>query len=58
MQGDRERAADGSVHVVKRGETLAGVARQHGLSVRDLCRINGMPQDTVIYPGEALTVSQ
>lgn len=58
VQSDRERAADGSVHVVKRGETLAGVARQHGLSVRELCRINGMPQDTVIYPGEALTVAQ
>jgi membrane-bound lytic murein transglycosylase D len=42
-------------HVVKRGETLGGIARKNGTTVSALMRLNGLKK-AVIYPGQELAV--
>ena len=42
-------------HVVKQGETLAGLAQRYGTSVSALKRYNGL-KATAIYPGQVLVV--
>ncbi|HEX7596645.1 MAG TPA: LysM domain-containing protein, partial [Polyangia bacterium] len=34
------RPADGAVHVIRKGETAASVARTHGLSLGELAELN------------------
>ena len=41
-------------HKVKRGETLFGIARQHGTTVNAICRLNRITQRTVLRPGQIL----
>lgn len=43
-----------SYHKVKRGETLSGIARQHGTTVDALCRLNRITLRTVLKPGQIL----
>jgi LysM repeat protein len=51
-------AAEGPVtHTVERGQTLFGIARLHGLTVDELCRLNRMKKTDVIQPGQDLVVS-
>ena len=42
-------------YVVKRGETLGGIARKTGTSVSALMRMNGLKK-AVIHPGQELVV--
>lgn len=50
-------AAQGvSNHAVQRGETLFSIARLYGLSVEELCRLNGIEKTDVIQPGQTLIV--
>ncbi|MFO7785066.1 MAG: LysM peptidoglycan-binding domain-containing protein [Thermodesulfobacteriota bacterium] len=52
-------AAEGaSAHKVQRGETLFSIAKQYGLSVEELCRLNGIKKTDVIQPGQTLTVGR
>lgn len=39
--------ADGSVHVVRRGDTLTGIAKSHGVTVTALKVANGLKADTI-----------
>ena len=43
-------------HSVRRGETLYRIARQYGISVRELCRLNSISPNQAIYPGQKLLV--
>lgn len=45
-------------HTVRRGQTLTGIAGTYGMSVNELCRLNGISQKKPIYPGQRLTVRQ
>ncbi len=45
-----------STHTVQRGETLFRIARRYGLSVEELCRLNGINRNAVIRPGQELVV--
>ena len=42
------------VHEVRRGETLASIARRHGTDYRTLARLNGLAPPYTIYPGQRL----
>ena len=44
-------------HDVRAGETLWGISRRYGLTVDELCRLNGLTPKEVIYPGQKLIVS-
>jgi membrane-bound lytic murein transglycosylase D len=44
------------IHIVKRQETLSGIAKRYGVSVDDLVRWNGLDQSTPIVPGARLRV--
>jgi membrane-bound lytic murein transglycosylase D len=44
-------------HTVQRGETLIGIARRYGVSVRQLMQWNGLRNANRIYVGQRLAVS-
>jgi murein DD-endopeptidase MepM/ murein hydrolase activator NlpD len=41
-------------HVVRRGDTLSGIARRYGTKVSTLCRLNGMKQTAVLPLGKRI----
>lgn len=44
-------------HEVRSGDSLYRIARQHGISVDELCRLNDITREQVIYPGQRLLVA-
>ncbi len=50
------RAGDG-IYVVKRGDTLYGIAWQHGVDYRALARLNKIEPPYTIQPGQQLRVN-
>ena len=51
----RAQVAPPAVYVVEEGDTLYGIAREHGLTVDELRRLNELEGST-IYPGQELRV--
>ena len=45
-----------STYTVQRGDTLWGIARRYGVSVRYLVRLNGIVNPRLIYPGRVLKI--
>ena len=45
------------VHVVQAGDTVWRIARQHGVSVAQLARWNGLERPDRIFPGEQLRIA-
>lgn len=43
-------------YVVRRGDTLWGIARRYGVSVKYLVRINNISNPSLIYPGRTLII--
>jgi membrane-bound lytic murein transglycosylase D len=54
--GSTTRVAARRTHVVRKGETLSHIARQHGTSVDHLMKLNKLRKPT-IFPGQELVVS-
>jgi membrane-bound lytic murein transglycosylase D len=50
------RSTRTTVHVVRRGETLWGIAQRHGVSVATLSAWNGISSGTTLVPGRKLVV--
>ena len=49
--------ADGSIsHIVKSGETLWLIAITYGTKVDDILKLNNLPKDSPIYPGQPLII--
>ncbi len=44
-------------HEVRRGDTLYGIARQHGMDYKQLAKLNGIAPPYRIYPGQKLRLS-
>jgi LysM repeat protein len=44
------------IHTVQYGETLYAIAKAHGISVEELCRLNGLSRDSRIHFGQRLVV--
>jgi membrane-bound lytic murein transglycosylase D len=53
----RAPGASETVHVVRRGDTLSGIALRYGTTVKDLRRRNALHR-SLIRPGERLTISR
>ena len=49
-------AAQGSVHVVQRGENLTGIARRYGTSVSAIMQANGVRNANFIWVGQRLVI--
>ena len=43
-------------HTVRSGDTLSGIARKYRTSVREICRLNGIKETTVLQIGKRLRV--
>jgi len=48
--------ATGYTHEVKRGETLASIAQQYGVTVADIVQANGISNPNIIAVGKVLTI--
>jgi membrane-bound lytic murein transglycosylase D len=46
-----------TVHVVRRGDTLSGIARKYGLSARELAEMNNISVKSLIHPGDRLLIT-
>ena len=46
----------GTVHVVQRGETLAGIALRYGTTAAAIASANGLRNPNLIYVGQRLTI--
>jgi len=46
----------GKVHVVRKGESLSGIARYYGVTVSVLARHNGLAIDSWVYVGQRLHI--
>lgn len=53
---DAPREASHTVHVVKRGETLARIAARYGVSIATICRLNNIKSSAALMPGDTLTI--
>lgn len=43
-------------YVVKRGDTLSGIAKKYGVTVQQLVNINNISNSNYIYVGQVLTI--
>ncbi len=51
--------ADGTIiHIVQYGQTLWAIAEAYGISLTDLLTLNGLTEDSAIYPDEQLIIFQ
>lgn len=48
--------ADGTIYVVKPGDTLWGIAQRFGVSRYDLARVNGISPHAYVYVGQRLRI--
>jgi uncharacterized protein YkwD/LysM repeat protein len=49
--------ADGSIiHIVRKGDTIYGIAFAYGIPVKELLRLNGLALNSVIYVGKQLII--
>ncbi|WP_292001549.1 LysM peptidoglycan-binding domain-containing protein [Chlorobium sp.] len=44
------------LHTVKRGETIASISREYGVSIRDIAERNGLTGRMSIQPGQKITI--
>lgn len=53
---EKQKAEAQKFHTVRKGDTLFGIARSYGLTVKELADLNGMPVNRTIHPGDQLRV--
>src|ERR1041384_4364578 len=55
LGGDKQRTAARS-HRVESGQRLESIARRYGVTVDALCSVNGIDSQSVIRPGQSLSI--
>ena len=50
------RRTSPSVHVVRKGDTLGGIARRYGTTVNRLCKLNGIRANTKLQLGKRIRI--
>ncbi|NBR64546.1 MAG: LysM peptidoglycan-binding domain-containing protein [Actinobacteria bacterium] len=60
--GDASREAMASadlsvIHMVTKGQNLAQIARVYELTIEDIRRVNGLSEQSLIFPGQKLVIS-
>lgn len=43
-------------HTVRRGDSLASIAAEHGVDAEEMARLNGIDNPDLIYPGQVFRV--
>ena len=56
MKQARAEQAAMKYHKVRQGDTLSGIARKYGTSVRALCRLNNIKETKILQIGQKLRV--
>ena len=51
-----EKATAATVHVVKRGETIAAIAKKHSIPISTVLSINDLSAKAIIFPGQRLKI--
>ena len=52
----KKAAAATQYHTIRKGDTLGAIARRYHTTVRNLCRLNGISEKTVLRPGRRIRV--
>jgi len=55
LMAEVEKAKELDVHIVRKGENLAGIAKKHGTTVENIKSLNGL-KSNMIHPGQRLSV--
>ncbi|MEJ2723082.1 MAG: LysM domain-containing protein [Deltaproteobacteria bacterium] len=50
------KSVKGRYHEVRHGENLSVIAQEYGMTVQELSRLNGIPPQAIIRPGQMLLV--
>ena len=56
MKQKRAEQAAMKYHKVKSGDTLSGIAKKYGTSVKALCRLNGIKENKILQIGQKIRV--
>ena len=56
MKSKRTSRTDKPRYMVQSGDTLGRIAKQHGVSVEALCKINDLDRREPIHPGQQLKI--
>lgn len=54
--GNKNETSDDTIYIVKKGDTLSGIAKRYGTTVNNLVVANGIKNPNLIYPGQRLII--
>lgn len=49
-------SSESALYIIRKGDTLERIAKQHHTSVKRLCQLNGIRKDRIIRPGQQLKI--
>ena len=58
VKPESKKSEEGRYHTVRSGDTLSGISQRYGMTIGELCRLNGIKRTTVIRVGQRLLVGE